>query len=114
MLNFNYFRLFAHYGHHLLTGSVDEAVKISFPHESATVAIETELADFVILRMHDLLAGAIQKPLEPEYLHHCPIGLILSKRLYIRIFRIYDYVPFFVFETVEAVTLELPQAMVRR
>lgn len=100
--------------HHLLADSVDEAVEVSFTHEGTAVAIETELVDFVILRVHDLLTGAIHKPLEPEYLHHCPIGLILSKRLYIRIFRIYDYVPFFVFETVVAVALELLQAMTGR
>ena len=92
--------------HQLLAGSVDEAVEVSFPHEGATVAVETEFADFVILRVHDLLTGAIHKPLEPEYLHHCPAGPVFVKRPYVRVFRIYHDVSFFVLETVVAVALE--------
>lgn len=102
------------HGHHLLADSVDEAVEVSFTHEGTAVAIETELADVVVLRGDHLLAGAIDKPLEPEYLHHCPAGPVFVKRLYVRVFRICDHGPVCVLETVEAVTLELPQAMVRR
>ena len=61
--------------------------------------------------MHDLFAGAIHKPLEPEYLHHCPAGPVFVKRPYIRIFGIYDHVLVIVFETVVAVALEFYQAM---
>lgn len=107
------FVLFLGHRHHLLAGIVDEAVEVSFPHEGAAVAVETEFADFVILRVHDLLASAIHKPLEPEYLHHCPAGPVFVKRLYVRIFRGYDHCPMIVFETVVAVALEFFQAMMR-
>ena len=102
------------HGHHLLADSVDEAVEVSFTHEGTAVVIETELTDFVVLRMHDLLTGAIHKPLEPEYLHHCPAGPVFVKRPYVRVFRIYHDVSFFVLETVVAVALELLQAMTGR
>ena len=100
--------------HHLLADSVDEAIEVSFTHKGAAGAVLTKGADFVILRVHDLLAGAIHKPLEPEYLHHCPTGPVFVKRPYVRVFRIYHDVSVFVLETVVAVALELPQAMVRR
>ena len=99
--------------HHLLAGGVDETVEFSLLHQCAAVAVSPELPDVVVLRGHDLLAAAIDKPLEPEYLHHCPAGPVFVKRLYIRIFRIYHDVSFFVLETVVAVALELPQAMIR-
>ena len=99
--------------HHLLAGGVDETVEFSLLHQCAAVAVSPELPDVVVLRGHDLLAAAIDKPLEPEYLHHCPAGPVFVKRLYVRIFRIYDHVPACVLETVETVALELYQAMMR-
>ena len=100
--------------HHLLADSVDEAIEVSFTHKGAAGAVLTKGADFVILRVHDLLASAIHKPLDPEYLHHCPAGPVFVKRLYVRVFRICDHGPVCVLETVEAVALELLQAMMRR
>lgn len=104
---------FVRHRHYFFAGGVDETVESALLHQRAAVAIPPELADVVVLRGDHLLAGAIDKPLEPEYLHHCPAGPVFVKRLYVRVFRICDHGPVCVLETVEAVALELLQAMIR-